>query len=98
MNKKSEYDELVQYCRRLGHDVPFSYCRAPGEPLFCRMMDQCWAARVPVSEFLSENFSQDEISKVYQPPVDKRISLIEIIQKAQEKVAQSRNDDESESV
>jgi len=68
----------------LGHDVDFAYCRAPGSDVPCRRIFDCWWEAFDVEAFVREHFGQDVIDKILAPPPDKRVSLYELIRKAQQ--------------
>jgi hypothetical protein len=79
-----QYDNLRIYCRILGHEVPFSYCRqgAFGQP--CRRIFDCWFEKFDIQKFMQEHFTQEQIQALLAPPTDKVVSLIELIRKAQQ--------------
>ena len=80
--RSTKYDHLQGYCRILGHHVPFSYCRAPGDKPFCGKIAVCWGEKMDVAGFLHENYSPEEIAAVMQPPPPKITTLFDLIQKA----------------
>jgi len=69
----------------LGHEVGFAYCRAPGAELPCRKILDCWFETFDVEAFLREHYSEEEIGEVLAPPRPKLVSLVELIQQAQER-------------
>ena len=77
-----EYDKEVIHCRMLGHDVPFSYCRtgATGQP--CRKIFDCWFQKFDIVGFMKEHYSEDEIEAIQQPPKNRMMTLVELIEKA----------------
>ena len=88
----NEHDQDVPVrCRRLGHEVTFGYCRqeTAGKP--CRLVLDCWWERFDVHAFLEANLSVEMMSQVEKvsaaPPPSKMLSLLEIIQQAQERAA-----------
>ena len=81
----ARYDSLMMYCRMLGHEVPFSYCRIPGQDLFCRKIADCWMGRIDIRTYLAETFTEEEIARASAPPAPKIVSLTELIRKAQER-------------
>jgi hypothetical protein len=76
------HDRRRRRCPMLGHDVPFSYCRAPGRRLPCGRIADCWGETFDVGAFIRRHFSQDDIARILAPPKDKAASLIELIEKA----------------
>ncbi|MEJ2542754.1 MAG: hypothetical protein P8Y99_01675 [Calditrichaceae bacterium] len=77
------YDAEAIYCRKLGHHLKFDYCRRESDELPCSRIAKCWAERIPIDDFLRSHFSDDDLDKIFAPPVPKITSLIELIQKAQ---------------
>lgn len=80
-----KYDEKEGYCRMLGHFIPFRYCRTMNERLPCRTILDCWFARLPIREFIEDNYSQEEQQRIFTPPKPKLVSLAEIVENAQKK-------------
>ena len=85
----TEYDHIVKRCPRLGHDVPFSYCRKPGDDTPCNGMYDCWWETVDINAFMANHYPPEVIAKVTTPRKPKTHSLLEIIQEARKR-AQSR--------
>jgi hypothetical protein len=77
------YDEESIYCRKLGHHLKFNYCRRESGDLPCSVVAKCWLDKIPISDFLNEHFSAEELNKAFSPPTAKVTSLIDLIQKAQ---------------
>lgn len=77
-----KYDKEEGYCRTLGHYVPFSYCRVVRDGIPCHRILDCWFEKFPVEQFLRENYGDDEIARILEPPAQKITSLIELIEKA----------------
>ncbi|OPZ99531.1 MAG: hypothetical protein BWY71_00959 [Planctomycetes bacterium ADurb.Bin412] len=72
-------------CRMLGHEVPFGYCRQGCGELPCRKIFDCWFEVFPVEEFMREHYSREQIEKILSPPPDKVTTLIDLIQRAQQR-------------
>jgi hypothetical protein len=85
----TDHDEKLRYCRMLGHEVPFSYCREPGGVHFCRHIVNCWFERFDVEGFLSANYSAEEIAEALKPPVPRIESLLSLIERAKESTSQA---------
>ena len=66
----------------LGHDISFSYCRAPGSPDPCRRIFDCWWEAFDVIEFVRTHYGEEGIRKISNPKKDKMLSLLELIEKA----------------
>jgi len=72
------------YCRLLGHEVPFSYCRRPGSDVFCKNITGCWEGRIDIHSFLAANYTSEQIAQAFKPKAPKIVSLLDLIQKAKE--------------
>jgi len=75
-------DHRRRRCPRLGHQLTFAYCRAPGTALPCRKILDCWFEAFDVRAFLEEHFTDEQIRQALAPPDDKMTSLIDLIQQA----------------
>lgn len=77
-----EHDNRVIYCRMLGHQVPFSYCRqgASGQP--CRRIFDCWFQTFDIETFIQAHFTQSHIEAFLTPAKPKLTTLLELIQQA----------------
>jgi hypothetical protein len=64
------------YCNQLGMLVEFSYCSTVNDALPCRNIIGCWKARIDILTFLRENFSEDQIRKVFSGVPKSRIERI----------------------
>lgn len=78
-----KYDTFRVYCRMLGHEVPFSYCRQPGSALVCRNIRSCWEEKIDIEAFLTQHFNAEELEKAFAPREDKLTTLVKLIRKAQ---------------
>lgn len=81
----AEHDQREAYCRRLGHEVPFKYCRevSDGEP--CRLLPDCWFPQFDAAAWLAEHYTPEQIAKIMAPPQPKIASILELIEKARAK-------------
>jgi len=77
------YDDEIIYCRRLGHDLTFAYCRQGSRGLPCAAILGCWRERLPVSEILTRQFSPEELEQAFHPPQDKLTSILDIVRQVQ---------------
>jgi len=73
-------DGKSRYCRRLGHPVPFRYCRLTDGERPCPSILGCWGVDEEVRPFAEEILQQAEIP----PRQDKAVQLYELIKKARE--------------
>jgi hypothetical protein len=76
------YDNERIYCRRLGHWLTFNYCRQETGGLPCRKIMDCWFEKLPIKDFLNENYKKEEISYIFTVSTPKITSIIELIEKA----------------
>ena len=70
-------------CPRLGHQIPFSYCRAEnmGSPCF-KILD-CWHSHFQVEKFLREQLTPEEWEKVFKKHLKPKVlTLVEMIEQA----------------
>lgn len=66
----------------LGHEIHFSYCRAPGRDLPCRRIFDCWFEAFDVQAFIRRHFGEADIQQILAPPTDKVTTLMDLIEKA----------------
>jgi hypothetical protein len=64
------------YCTQLGMLIEFTYCTSMNEGLPCRNIIGCWKERTDVISFLRENFSDEDLKKVFSGPPKSRIERI----------------------
>lgn len=86
MTDKNRFDSESGYCRMLGHEVSFSYCRIAknGTPCF-KIMD-CWFQRIPIAVYMEESYSKEEIEQILAKPADKITTLYDLIEKAKNRL------------
>ena len=75
------HDTRENYCRMLGHILTFKYCRTMKEGLPCGRILDCWFELIAIEEFIEENYSDNEKKIIFEPPKQKMISLLEILEK-----------------
>ena len=81
-NEKEEFDKLEMYCSRLGHAVPFKYCRQAEIELPCPRIVNCWKTQIPIEDYLREKYDENTMNRILHPQKPgKIISLIEEVQK-----------------
>ena len=78
----TEHDTRTRHCPMLGHDVPFSYCRQPGQEIPCRKIFDCWWETIDIQAFIANYYSEEVQKAIVQPPTPKMLSLLEIIEQA----------------
>ena len=76
-------DDYRIRCPRLGHQIPFSYCRKENQGLPCFKIIDCWYNHFPVEQYLKKDLTSDEWEKTFnRPPRNKIVSLLELIEQA----------------
>ncbi len=81
----TDFDNEERRCPLLGHQICFEYCRSANHEAPCRKILDCWFERFPIVDFMNEHFSQEEIARIKEPPKNKVLSLLELIQQAKER-------------
>ena len=80
---KPPSEEQPIYCPKLGHQLPFSYCRTEdmGGPCF-KTLD-CWFRYFSVEKYLRAELTAEEWTDTFEKPrVPKMLTLAELITKA----------------
>ena len=81
-------DEFKIRCRKLGHQIFFSYCRSENNGLPCLKTLDCWYVFFPVEEYLRGQLTPDEWGDAFtNPQKPKVLSLVELIEQAQKRTA-----------
>jgi hypothetical protein len=78
-NTIEAHDNIQQYCRMLGHKVPFAYCRKINGDLPCRNTLDCWKDIFAVEDFVRHFYSEEEISRFLEPPKPKIAQIYDIM-------------------
>ena len=82
----TDHDKRKRRCPRLGNDVPFSYCRKPGEDIPCSKILDCWWEMFDINAFMQENYSKEILEEISKPPQMKTTSLLEMIQQVEKQI------------
>ena len=83
-----ENDTRERYCRMLGHQVPFHYCRTVKEALPCGKIRDCWFELIPVDDFLETHYGVEERQRIFSPPPSRMQVILETALRAREKDGQ----------
>lgn len=75
-------DTRRRRCPMLGHDIAFSYCRAPGADIPCRKIFDCWWDTFDVMAFIRSHYGEEGIRRILVPPKEKVLTLADLIKKA----------------
>lgn len=79
---KEQHDDKTAYCHALGHYVLFKYCRTVNGGVPCRRIKDCWFEKINIEQFISDNYSGSELTRIFAPPPEKLSSLVDLIKKA----------------
>jgi hypothetical protein len=87
----NEHDQdVLLRCRRLGHEVPFGYCRQETSGKPCCLILNCWWEQFDVRSFLQVNLPAEDMAQVERagdsPPPAKVLSLVDLIQQAKDRL------------
>ena len=86
--------DVLPRCRRLGHEVTFSYCRQETSGKPCRLILDCWWERFDVRGFLQAHLPPETMAEVERagtaPSPSKVLSLLDLVQQAKERLAHER--------
>jgi hypothetical protein len=77
----SEHDDEMIRCPRVGGYVSFKLCRSENGLLPCRWIIDCWENRLEIERFLDEQFSAEDLTRIFVPPKPKLEGLVEMIEK-----------------
>lgn len=78
------HDQKEIYCRKLGHHLTFSYCRHENMGRLCAKIKDCWWQKMDIQDFLSRNYSRDQLEHLDSPAPAKIASILELIQRARQ--------------
>ena len=80
---KTEHDDKMTRCPKLGDEMKFSYCIREAGNLPCARAVLCWEAAFDVESVLKSILSEEQWTRfISAKPKDKMSSLIEIIEQA----------------
>ena len=65
------HDDKKKYCRTLGHQIAFSYCRQTASAQPCRKIFDCWFETFDIDRFMKEYFTDDQLKTLLTPPKPK---------------------------
>jgi hypothetical protein len=79
------FDQQEIYCPHLGMMITFKYCRQVQSTLPCRNMIGCWEERLPIGNFLVENFSREDLELAFGGlPKSKMERIFDCIERVKE--------------
>ncbi|MBN1671298.1 MAG: hypothetical protein JXR37_09710 [Kiritimatiellae bacterium] len=84
MASVEQHDGREIRCRKLGHPVPFSYCRREANGRLCARILDCWWEYFDVRAFLA-NHAAEALRELEQRSPQPRIgSIVDLIRQARE--------------
>ena len=79
-------DEYKIRCPRLGHMIPFSYCRGENRGLPCFKTLDCWFQHFMVEAYFEKELPPEKWEAIFNRlPKTKVLSLIELIEQAKKR-------------
>jgi hypothetical protein len=87
-----ENDTRRRRCPRLGHGVPFSYCRHPGEPVPCGGIYDCWWETFDIRAFMERHYEPDVLRQVTRPKGHRLTTLMDLVRQAQQRTGRKEGD------
>jgi hypothetical protein len=90
----ASHDFRESYCRKLGHYLTFGYCRTENSGLPCGRILDCWFEKLPVGDFLRENYTPEEIGRVTGPAPPKTATLVDLIERARGRARPAAKDNQ----
>ncbi len=73
-------------CPRLGHQIPFFYCRSENRGLPCFKTLDCWYEHFTVEEYLQGELSPEQWEKTFnRPSRPKMLLLMDLIEEAKKR-------------
>ena len=87
----TDHDGRTIRCRRLGHQVPFRYCRTQEGESICPLILDCWWQVFDVRSFLAEHLPPEQMERLEAGCRPDRVaSLMEIIERAKRTAGRSK--------
>jgi hypothetical protein len=87
----NSFDHLEIRCPRLGHEVPFSYCRRESGRLPCARILTCWQPFFHVESYLKKSMPAEQWTLfINQAPKEKIITLIDMIEAAKKRQVEKK--------
>jgi hypothetical protein len=88
-------DDSMVRCPRLGHQVPFKYCRVEnnGDPCF-KTLD-CWYLQFDVVSYFRQTLSKEAFANAFMNQGRPKVqTLMDLIQQAQARMSQQNSETE----
>ena len=82
----AQEDSRKRRCPRLGHEVPFRYCRMQEADRLCPQVLNCWWECFAVEDFLRSCYPQEDVDALLHPSSRPKVStILELIEEAKER-------------
>ena len=79
---ENQHDNDKIYCRKLGHDVNFGYCRKESITDPCSRIVRCWIEQMDITNYLEQKYGAAFVDDFTgRESKDKITSIIEILEK-----------------
>ncbi|PIP35060.1 MAG: hypothetical protein COX20_13490 [Desulfobacterales bacterium CG23_combo_of_CG06-09_8_20_14_all_52_9] len=76
-------DNLKIRCRKLGHQIFFSYCRRENRGLPCPKTIDCWHIHFQVQDYLEQELTHEEWNQAFAAPAKPKVmTLLDLIEQA----------------
>ena len=83
-------DDIMIRCPRLGHQVPFNYCRAENAGAPCFKTLDCWHGHFDVVAYFTQTLSKDEYAAAFMHQARPKIqTLMDLIEQARTRVSEN---------
>ena len=83
-------DDIMVRCPRLGHQVPFSYCRVENTGTPCFKTLDCWHSHFDVVAYFKQTLSKDEFAAAFMNQGQPKIqTLMDLVRQAQTRVSET---------
>lgn len=81
-------------CAKLGHQIPFSYCRKENFGLPCPRILICWHPYFDVEAYLRQELSPEEWRDTFERPGKTKVqSILELIEEVQKRKKREEDSD-----
>ena len=83
---EKKQDAVEIYCRKLGHNVLFEYCKKESISEPCARVVNCWIAKCNILEYLESKYGAGFVEEfTNRQAKDKMTSIMEIIERAKKR-------------
>lgn len=77
-----KHDTETIRCPALGDEVNFKYCRIMNDRFPCSRIVACWQTRLDINKFLLDNFTNEELDRIFVAPQSKMQKLVSLVEKS----------------